>query len=175
MQQIIRVISEGLLATFLVAIVAAATITTVGLSPVVLTPDTKENSVLGVTVDTKNTLRLSDANDVAKLTPITSEQYSYSDTIKKIKSGQVYEKEFITFTNSDSVDQEYSFALNLNNKYQDLIDIELVDPAGNATLLRKERQIKINANAVQSYRLKISSQENINFDVEFSIIVTDIG
>lgn len=175
MQHTIRLFSEIVLATFVIAIVAAATITTIGLSPVALEQPVTANNVLGIDNSGGSSgLSLQDPNDSASLEKISDKLYQYTDQLQNILANKVFEKDFLTFTNTKGTNQKYSLIAQVNSAASDIVEISLVDAVGNSTLLKTPRILEIPANSLQSYRIRVQSIENVNFGLTFSIMVAEV-
>jgi hypothetical protein len=176
MTRLISFINELILASFFLAIIGVATITTIGLSPA--GADSKviaggDDRILGAQAGTiaVNTVDPYDSGDLL----VKNGFYTYKDKLTAPLQIGKFEKQFISIQNATNETVLWQFELALPQQLQGSVVVGIKDAAGNLySLNQTKRSIEIGANTQQIFSISYDLQEQLNFDLDLSVNIIQI-
>jgi hypothetical protein len=178
MQRFIRFANEFTLSLFFVGILALATVTTVGLSPIGLAPanDVSANQILGVNTDTAEfTASLIESTTGAELKyQENTGYYLYNETLPANTTPGIYQKSFVILENNTNQTQEWEITSQVPTQFADIIKTSIVGPNGDAYALQSPRTMAVPASSKVSYTIRYELVSAIGFNLPISVILAPL-
>ena len=172
-------LNNFILASFLFAIIALATVTTMGLSPIVAEPVESwatniesSGEILGLNSTENFTIEPLSASGSLRELDLDSRSYLYQETISGPVQPSRYIQDFLAVINNGHSARDLSVALRLPAEVADHIQTAIELPNGDTYKISSEsRSLSIPSDSRQKLKLIYTLEQPFHFDIDLEILV----